>query len=333
MSEAEQKFFWVPEAENWQGFQACDTKTGANDLFYGLMYGYGCYTSFRYPLSRTLWQAHWRRLQADANILGLSLDGSFREATAFDALKEALEIFLKTSVARVRISIVPRISSLLDVTGSTSLSSAIIMTVSPLAKFNMQAPEIVKPGILKPAILKVVDTTRPMASVKHAQIAQTLYERRLAKSLDADEICFSQTVADKVYLSEAGFANIIAVNRPQKKLLSPDPKCWPCLLGTTVSALFSFLESSEARELGWQGAWGDLSLDSLNAYDAILLSNAVTGLRPVAKIMNSAGQLLWQEKAYVAEDRQIHNRDFSESDLSELLESFWRMLAFDGDCA
>jgi branched-subunit amino acid aminotransferase/4-amino-4-deoxychorismate lyase len=139
-----------------------------------------------------------------------------------------------------------------------------------------------------PISLKIVPYARRQASIKHFQIADTIFEKRqLALKTDNQsitDILYTRQENNEVVLLEAGFANLLLLKPNEKRAISPDPNVNECLSGVEIRRVIDELTKAD-----WQIQWGQISTQDLTKDCYLFLTNAVQGVVPVKAIYPEVG--------------------------------------------
>lgn len=234
---------WVRFSE--QGFQP------APQVPMALMYGLCVYTTFRWPCSRELLTAHFRRLQHDAQALGLQW---FFDVEVLEA--DLNQLSLAPGVFRV--TVLPTVTSFGEPISEKP--------VGLMASFRAFQP------VERFIGLKSVVHQRVMPGIKHGSMLQEALLRQHAIVEGYDDVLF--VTGTGVFL-EASTANVFVIRHGQ--LHTPDPANTPCLPGLTrhrllqVASQYGIAVSSQPVGLG-------------ESLEGCFLSNAVQGLYGVESI-------------------------------------------------
>jgi branched-chain amino acid aminotransferase len=185
------------------------------------LYGKGVFTTIAvYDKQPFLWEKHWRRLNGDAEKIGVDLS-NFSEEQVKDALAELIEKN-KTKNARARITFFDEGASKIWQFGTNRKTGLLITTADA-----RETPEVLRLTI-SPFL---VNSTSPLAGVKSCN-----YMENLLALEEAERRGFGETIRlnERQEIVSASMANVFWIKN--KKIFTPTLETG-CLAGTTRAFL------------------------------------------------------------------------------------------------
>lgn len=253
-------------------FIECDIQ---QPVHYSLLLGYSIYTTFRFPLSEPLFSLHWKRLSKDASTMGLQFEHS--EETLFNALNDCYQSLNAPNDIVFRLTLVPNVTELNVLLKKTEpLESDLMLSLRYVSHKHSPTPTLK---------LKTVEHHRPLPTVKHGSMADTLLLKRQAIQDGFDDILLSRND----YITEAATSNCFFIQGDA--LITAHPENDGCLDGITRQQIISL-----ANTLNIPVSEKTLPLSSLSECDGAFLTNAVSGIMPVQSINKYT--LPWPNTAY-----------------------------------
>ena len=227
-----------------------------------LLYGYGVYTTFRYPLADRWLTTHWERLQQNAAHLHLELP--IRDLDSKSLLKSILQHMSNVSDTPViRLSVIADIDHYGDFYEKAQLPARLLLSVRP-------AP----PVTARKRRLKTIRYQRPLPGIKLTPIAELIHWKRQAQAEGFDDILLVNSAG---HISEASTSNIFFMQG--ERLFTPEPQRDACLPGITR---LQVLEA--ARHLNLFVSDEPVAHPVTPGWDAAFLCNAAQGLVAVESI-------------------------------------------------
>jgi branched-subunit amino acid aminotransferase/4-amino-4-deoxychorismate lyase len=221
------------------------------------MYGRGLFTTIAvYNGEPFLLEKHWRRLDDNADKLGVNLE------TSFDQIEMWLRDLIaknKLSDGRARVTLFDSARSGPWVRSSKTRTDVVIITGEKVERPNT-------PRLTISAY--IVNSRSPLAGIKSCNYLEHLMAYKDAKQRGFDEAI---RLDERGEVTSAAMANIFWLC--DDKLYTPSLETG-CLAGTTREFI---LENLVVREVC-------IGLGELLAADAVFLSSAGVGIRPVASI-------------------------------------------------
>ncbi|WP_303673517.1 aminotransferase class IV [Vampirovibrio chlorellavorus] len=262
--------------------EAPESATALTALPEGLFYGYSVYTTFKMPLSEQVIDLHLQRLKKDCKALGLSW--RFADHQILGQLKALFQpsrpVFRLTVLADVE-----GYAAFYDSPGQ-ALPTRLIVSAR-------QAPTATNTGLR----LKTVAHQRPLPTVKHGAMTETILHKRQALQAGLDDILLISNSPDNPLVLETSTANVFGIR--DGVLRSSDPVRDGCLPGITRHRI---LEAAEALRVPVD--LSPFSLAELLDCQGVFISNAVSGIR---KVEHVDGQIIaWQPSAQRLMDSLSH---------------------------
>lgn len=235
----------------------------------GLLYGYSVYTTLKMPISEQGIDLHLQRLKKDCKALGLQ----WRYTDS--RILERLNALFQPGEPVFRLTVCADVESYSDFYAEdASLPSRLLISSRP-------APQRPADGVR----LKTVSHQRPLPTLKHGAMAETILLKRQARKDGFDDILLMNAQG---HACESSTANLFLVRNGQ--LQTPEPVRDGCLPGITRQLI---LDGANAQRIpiGFE----PVSLNELQSAQGAFLTNATQGLVPVHAI---DGQVLpWPSEA------------------------------------
>jgi branched-chain amino acid aminotransferase len=235
------------------------SKPTVGGLAAGALYGKGVFTTIAiFDWIPFLWEKHWRRLEANAALVGIDLS-EFHPAEA--VIVTALEELFgdnKFSTGRARITLFDESATVLWPYEATRRTSLLITTADlrPVAKdFKLT----ISPHL--------INSTSPLAGVKSCNYLEKIIAKDEAKQLGFDEAI---QLNERGEITSACTANVFWSR--DGKLFTPS-LATGCLPGTTREFI---LENMDCEEV-------ESGIEELQTADEIFLTSAGIGVVQVAE--------------------------------------------------
>lgn len=225
-----------------------------SSVSFAALYGKGIFTTIAiYDKKPFLWEKHWRRLNENAEKIGIDLS-EFAEETVRDSLLEIIEKNKVTS-ARARITFFDeRASGIWQF--ETKRKTGILIMTADFRKIETDFNLTVSPFR--------INSTSPLAGVKSCNYLENLLVLEEAKRCEFDEAI---RLNEKNEIVSASTANIFWIKN--KEIFTPALETG-CLAGTMRELL---LENFAVRQV-------KASLDEIIEADEIFLTSAGIGICP-----------------------------------------------------
>jgi branched-subunit amino acid aminotransferase/4-amino-4-deoxychorismate lyase len=240
----------LPLPENNQTPVQCDFPIA-------LLSGFAAYTTFRLPIKKTGFQAHFERLKHDAFFLGL--DWPYTH----DALYEQI------------ISISTQDEPVIRLTAYADISHFAELFQPHLSCHLLLSSRSTPPLTKTPLKLKTVAYTRAFPTVKLTGIGEIIHLKRIAVQEGYQDILLTN---HNGHITEASTANFFAIDS-SGTIHTANPERDGCLPGITRRQILELIEqydfstSSEA-----------LPKSRIQTYSGAFLTNAVQGLVSIQQI-------------------------------------------------
>lgn len=262
--------------------EAPESATALTALPEGLLYGYSVYTTLKMPLSEQVIDLHLQRLKKDCKALGLSW--RFADHQILGQLKTLFQpnrpVFRLTVLAEVE-----GYAAFYDHAGQALPTRLIVST--------RETGTETQTGLR----LKVTPHQRPLPTVKHGAMAETILHRRQALQAGFDDILLMRENPEQRLVLETSTSNVFGIR--DGVLRTSDPVRDGCLPGITRHRI---LEAAQAMRVAVD--LSPFSLTELLDCQGVFVSNAVSGIRKVEGI---DGQIIaWQPSAQRLMDSLSH---------------------------
>ncbi len=263
--------------------EAPESATALSALPEGLLYGYSVYTTLKMPLSEQVIDLHLQRLKKDCKALGLSW--RFTDHQILGQLKTLFQPQMP----------VFRLTVLADVDGYAAFyehaGQALPTRLMVSARKALTATNT---GLN----LKSVVHQRPLPTVKHGAMAETILVKRQARQTGFDDILLVTESPEKSPIAlETSTANVFGIR--DGVLRTSDPVRDGCLPGITRHRI---LEAAQAMRVPVDTS--PLSLTELLSCQGVFVSNAVSGIRKVERIDEQG--IVWHPAAQRLMDSLSH---------------------------
>lgn len=258
--------YWELFSPLQEEFQASEPLTGFPE---GLLYGYSVYTTLKMPLSEQVIDLHLQRLKKDCKVM--NLEWRYTDHWLMSRLKNLFQpdnpVFRLTVCA--------------DVSGYGALYESGSMLPSRL--FVSCRPASRKP--IEGIRLKTVQHQRPLPTIKHGAMSETVLLKRHAQQEGFDDILL---LNPRGIACETSTANLFLIQ--DGMLRTPEPVRDGCLPGVTRQLV---LEGAKAQRI--PVSTEPILQEVLEASQGAFLTNAVQGVIPIQSI--DAQTLPWPNEA------------------------------------
>ena len=235
------------------------SKIKINAISSAALYGRGVFTTIAiYDSKPFLWEKHWRRLNNNAQKLGINLS-EFTEQNVSDSLKQIIEKN-EISNARCRITFFDESSSKIWQSEQKNKTSLLIQTAD-LREIKQNISLTISPF--------QINSNSPLANVKSCNYLENILALENAKSKDFDE---AVRLNERGEITSACMANIFWTKG--EKLFTPSLKTG-CLAGTTREFILENREVFEVEE----------NPETLKSADAIFLTSSGIGIIQVGEFL------------------------------------------------
>ncbi len=239
-----------------------------------LQFGFSVYTTFCLPIDPFWLDAHLERLQLDAETLRIPWHPNRT------SLLSALRIVLRDGATVVRVTVFPRLGQYADLFRPQAGHAQVMISMRPFP----EAPA----GFID---LKKVEYQRPLAHIKHGSMLESVHLKQVAIQGGYNDVLF---VNRQGHLAESSTANVFLIR--QGGLLTPEPGRDACLPGITRRRILQW-----AQRRGVPVVTDAVSPAHLNDCEGVFLSNAVSGVLPVARVDEQVIAWSAESRALLAE--------------------------------
>lgn len=243
-----------------------------------LLYGWSVFTTFRHPITPGILALHTDRLCKNGEALGFNIPGGSEFLTS--QVQKALAQ-VPPDPAAIRLTLLPDIQHFTDLLQNTETQSPAVLFLSL---------SDLPPAATTSLALKAVRYERPLPLIKHGQYLEDFLKRKEAFQEGMDDIL---RVNSSGSLAEASTSNVFALR--DQILYTPQPERDGCLSGITRGRILAV-----APHLGLTVSPDALDESLLAEMDGVFLTNAVQGIRPVARIQTTGDQQIsfpWPDSA------------------------------------
>lgn len=235
----------------------------------GLLYGYSVYTTLKMPLSEQDIDLHLQRLKKDCKAMGLQW-----RYTDHQVLEQLNSLF-QPGEPVFRLTVCADVTNYSDFyTEDSSMPSRLLISSRP-------APHRPADGVK----LKTVSHQRPLPTLKHGAMTETILLKRQARKEGFDDILLMYAQG---HVCESSTANLFLIRNGQ--LQTPDPVRDGCLPGITRQLI---LNGADMQRIPVD--FKPVTLNELQSAQGAFLTNATQGLIPVRSIDGQA--LPWPSEA------------------------------------